>query len=91
MTDQPKQHGGKRIPGAGKKLGRPRGRLRTRISAGVPHDSADRLYSALVDRPEFRGIGDVINELAQKHLPKAKHAWPGRELTPRDEPGKPPA
>lgn len=88
-----KKHGGKRTPSPGKRLGRPPvppDMRRMHITARVAKDTASRLYSQMVARPELSSIGEVIDDLAARHLPAPTHTHP-KALTDAEQPDKPPS
>lgn len=87
MPKEPKKkHGGAR-PGAGRK---PTGARKLLVAARVPQDSANRIYTAAAERnpaEPSRAVGDVLHDLAQKHLPPATRLHP--ELSQANVKGQP--
>lgn len=78
-------HGGKRTPGPGKRIGRPPTPADARkmhLTARVKKDTANRLYSQLVNNPQLSSLGEVLDDLSARHLPPATHQHPRTNPTP---------
>lgn len=69
--NEPK-HGGKRA-GAGRK---PTGAAKVLVAMRIDQDSANRIHSAAKRAGKGKTQADIVQALAQKHLPFASHVHP---------------